>query len=232
MFDASTAVLFASLISISLAFGLLASRPSLGISIVLGILGSLILYTGFEILVALACTFVAGLFLARFAKSAAITWVARLPLGAGIAVLVLLHPAFEAGAGAARIHLWCVFTIVVGAQAFLLARFENQHRTIALAISGAAIVVTAFTEITHFAGFGLGLTVIAALIGLLATTKSKAVGLAILGLTALKFFAIDWQSLNGTPRVAILIAAAVTMLLIAVRVKTTVDGERESSGGR
>jgi hypothetical protein len=220
VFDVSTAVFFAATIAVSLAFGLLASRASLAIAVVLGVAASLIMYRRFEILIALAVVFACALLLTR--------WMARLPVFVSIIVLAVLHPAITSE----NTHGWCAFTLLIGGEAFLLAQQKIRDQKIALGISAAAALIVVFSELMFFAGSGIGLTIAVAVIGLLITAKSRPIGLTILGLTVLKLFAIDWQHLNGPPRVAIFIAAAVTMLLFAVRVKTTPDEQRESSGRR
>lgn len=227
-FDAGATAFFAATIATALLFGLLASRAALPIAVLLGVAAALVLYRRFEILIALACLFAVALALARYTSSAVLAWMARLPVVASSIAVAVLHPAIEPE----NTQLWCAFTVLVAGQLLVIARRDELDRSIAGAFAGLVACAGAFTELAIFAGFGLVLTLAAALIGLLVSAKSRYLGLAILGASAIKLFAIDWFNLNGGPRVAIFIAVGLAMLLFAVRVKTKIDGEHESPGRR
>lgn len=227
-FHLSAPAFFAVTISVALLFGLLASRASLVICVLLSIAAALVVYSRFESIVALTAVFAATLVLAHYTQFAVLAGLSRLALIAGANLLPWLHPSVIAGSTADPLitHLWCGSTLLLAGQAFVLAyRKELDHKLTLLA--GVLLSLTAlFSELSYFAGLGIVLTLAAALIGGLVTLKSKPIGLSILGLAALKLFAVDWQFLNGPPRVAIFMIAAVAMLLLAVRVKNTPDEQR------
>ncbi len=228
VFDVSAGVFFIATISVSLLYGLLASRSSLVIAVLLGLAAALLIYRRFEVSLVLAVVFALTMILAHYTKSAALSWAARLPLLVSIIFLSVIHPAWMEENGST--HLWSGLSILAGGQAFVLARQNERDHRLALITSAVSIFIALCNELIYFAGFGIGLTIASGAVGLLAVAVSKPAGFTILGLTALKLFAVDWHDLNGAPRVAIFIVAAFSMLLFAVRVKNTHDGRRENPG--